>query len=838
MEGTKSSSNIKTLIILGYLLVVSVMIIGLITIYNNLVEFSEKRVRDEDRSELIIVGNTISKLYEVENTKDLSSVDMAENYFFKFDSIQPYINQNLDSLKTFSSDSSRIQTLDSIIILLDDKNRNLKEIAALLDSIQKSPILEKKYESTFIPKVLNEDIQDYLKKNNLKQPEVLANNDTTVLRGEKKGFFSRIRDAVVGKTDSTIVVEKGNKKSEVDIKLVVDTIVNMVRYSEKLNLDMQRKFQRLLYQRQVGLNNMNESLTSRIEHLLNTIEEEEYAKYLLLVANRDSMLLSSQRTIYWATVIAAIIATIFGIIALVFINHNYRYRRRLEESNTRISDLLESRQKLMLTISHDIKAPMSSILGYTELLDADITQEKKELYLSNMRKSGEHILQLIANLLNYHKLESGTWTLKEINFNVHDLIEDTAQSFEPAAKRKKLSYTIENNVSANLSTLGDAYVIRQIFSNILSNAIKYTSSGSITVKANISTKNESNHLIFSVKDTGFGIDDEEQKIIFQEFRQLDSVNPDLFEEGSGLGLAITRGLVEELNGEINLDSKKGVGSEFIITLPLKKGIVTQIVAEKKNEIKNNYNFSSLKALLVDDDPIQLTMASEILKLKNIRVTTETDPENVVALLKKNVFDIIFVDIQMPQMSGFELVEIVRHCGLEYCENVPIIIISAKNLPPVSSENDLYTDFLPKPFASDDLYELIHKHIDSESTDLKINKTEKKDDNKIKGVENLIEFVKEDKQASLEILNTFISEIEKNIDDFETAYQEDNLLEAGRLAHKMLPLFQMMHDEIIVNVFGLLEKNKPATSNEVENAISRSRQHVSTAKALKLKIERS
>lgn len=805
------------------------MVVGLVTVYGNLVEFSGRKIKDENRSELIIVGNAISKLYEIENSQNLYSAEMAAKYFSKYDSILPSVEQNLDSLKTLSSDTLRIHALDSISTLLLEKNRNLKEIAVLLDSINKLPLIEKKILSSFVPKKLNNDIADYLGSKNINQ--VALSNDTTIVKGQRKGFFSRIRDAVIGKEDSTILVEKQPVMKETEMKLVADTIINMVQYSERLNFNRQKKFQQILYQRQSKMTHTNDMLSSRIDYLLNEIEKEEYNKYVKLLENRSTMLVSSQRIIYMASLLAALIAIAFAVVSLVNINRNFRYRRKLEESNARISDLLESRQKHMLTISHDIKAPMSSILGYTELMEGSISPQKKVMYIENMRKSGEHILQLVGNLLNYHKLESGTWNFKEINFNVHDLVEVTAKSFEPAALRKKLAFSVENQIPEVFSGFGDAYVIRQVMSNILSNAIKYTPSGSVRVKASLTGRDTVYHLHFSVKDTGLGIDEEEQKIIFQEFRQLEPGNPDLFEEGSGLGLAITHGLVKELHGELSLQSEKGKGSEFSVSLPIVQGDKTP--PPRNSALKTNYNFNGLCVLVVDDDPIQLTMASEMLKLKGVQVVTETNPENVQGVLKNHKFDIIFVDIQMPNISGLRLSEMIRNSDIDYCRHVPIIILSAKQQSEKTDAKISYTDYLSKPFTSNSLYGIIDKYVKAAPGNSFAEASA--DGEKGKGIKQLINFVKDDKQASHDILDSFVTETSANVNQLQNAFDNGNVEEAASFAHKMLPLFQMIEDGHVASTLQALEKKEAVEKKAFEKTVSRIHNHLWEAQQLKTRL---
>ncbi len=464
MESSGSRSSIKYEVIIGYVLVVAIMIVGLLAVYQNLVRFSETRVRNEDMSELIIVGNVINQLYEIESTQNLYTPESAADYFARYHSIRPEINAKINSLKQLSKDTLRVIKLDSIEVLLDEKEENLRAIAVLLDSINKTPGIIRETVSTFVPRNLNDQIKQYMERKNVVRKPV-EENDTTVVKGEQKGLFRRIGDAIRGKQDSTLIIQNRPSADDIardNIRLAIDTVVNMVRYSERLNLDSQRKFQAALLLRQSSMTNTNHLLTARIDDLLKSIEQEEINKSIRLIEEKEAILNRSSKTV-------------------LGINRSQKYRRRLEESNVRINQLLRSREKLMLSISHDIKAPMSSILGYVELMESGADENTRKIYLKNMKKSSNHVLQLVTNLLDYQKIESGTWLRKEMNFNLHELVENTVNSFKPLAEKKQLEYNVTNKVSGDLLVFGDPFMIREIYSNLISNAIKYTLQGTVEV---------------------------------------------------------------------------------------------------------------------------------------------------------------------------------------------------------------------------------------------------------------------------------------------------------------------------------------------------------------------
>lgn len=833
MELPESRSTVKFVVIVGYVLVVVTMIVGLWAVYRNLVDFSEKRIRDEDRYELIVVGNIINRLYEVESMQSLFTSENAENYFERYRAIRPEIYSGLDTLRQLSKDLQRVAKLDSIEVLLGQKEENLGAIAVLMDSIRKAPeIIRKTTVNTIAPKRLNAEIDGYLGNKNPTHRKTEKNaTDTTVIKRER-GLFRRIGDAIAGRQDSTVIIQ--NRPSALardEIRLVMDTIVNMVRYSERLNLENQRRFQDALFQKQSVMNHTNHILTSKIDDLLKTIEQEEIEKSLRLLEEKKITLDRSYGIVSGVSLLAVAIALISGLLFLTDINRSQRYKKRLEESNRRINQLLRSREKLMLSISHDIKAPMGSILGYIELMESGVDENTRETYLSNMKKSSDHVLQLVTNLLDYQKIESGTWLRKEMNFNVFDLVENTATSFRPIAVKKRLSYYVNNQIPRELVAFSDPFMIREIYSNLISNAIKYTPQGKVEVFAGYTTENGQSILTFSVKDTGLGIDPEYQSFIFQELTQIKSEEFEPATEGSGLGLAITKGLVEQLDGKIGLRSERGSGSEFFVALPLEPSRTMELLDTE--DTSADVNVENISVLIVDDDPTQLAMVSEMLKPKKINAMTEVDSGKVLSVLKNHVFDLIFIDIQMPRINGFTLVKQILDSGLLQSKSTPIIALSAKSdISACDFKRSGFTDFINKPFTSGELFSLINKCLNLKLVGVG------ESNGSLKSVAALIDVVKEDKAGSLEILKAFVRDTEKNSGELQEKFAAKDADKASHLAHKMLPLFKMMGDENLSDILLRIDRKQAVPENEKEWAIGEIQTHVQAARSLIDQIENS
>ncbi len=811
----------KIFVIAGFALLILVMSTGLWLIFKNLKDFSERITFDEERRELLIVGNIINTLYEAEVTNDLLTYNCAEKYMMSYDSIRPLVEARMDTLKQLSVDSNRVVMLDSISVLLSLKNENLESVLVLMDSVRKAPSVIRESTSSYISPRLNKDISDYLI-----QKEVFPDFDeeaqavdTTVVRGERKGLFRRLGDAITGKQDSTVILRQQSATViQKEYELILDTVINMVKYSERLDLERQQLFYRQLVNRQSAMSQHNQVLTSQIDNLLKTIEQEEIARALELLQERERVLGNSSKTLLYVSLVAHLIALVFGALFIIDANKLKRTRRQLEESNRRINDLLHSREKLMLAVSHDIKSPMGAILGYLELLEVSRDEDNIRGYRENMRRSGEHILELVNSMLDLHKIESGTWTEHKVDYNLDEVVKVTLDTFKQLAEQKRLTYKVENHIPNDVIAYGEPFMIRLIISNLISNAIKYTTEGSVAVQ---SRYNHDDGLFeLEITDTGIGIDPEHQKLIFQEFTQLNAEHPDEYIKGSGLGLAITRGLIEELGGTITLDSEKGRGSTFTVELPIELA-GEEIAGETKDSSPKD--LQNLSVLLVDDDIIQLSMSTELLRKKGITAKGESDVFKVVSLLKKEQFDVVFIDIQMPGKNGFVLAEELRTSGLIKNNKPRLIALTAQSdLSKDLFVNAGFNDFLYKPFTADELVEKLNRPI---SEDYPIEQTLVMT---TPSVEVLVEMIEDDEETAKAILQAFTEDAQMLQIELEKLRDDNNYHNASHMAHKMLPLFKMMKAEELSDTLVAISKQKEVSKEAIVKAVEQVRVHCENA----------
>ncbi len=798
------SRNIKLIITFGYLILISLGIYGVVRIYKELVIFSEYDRPFEERKELALISNTLASLYEAESmNKVIYSEAYTENVKNGYNKLIKKVYFQIDSLYNFSKNPALHSHLDTVKILLEQKEKNQESIFTLLDSIRRLP-LDKRIHTTVLSQ------KDLSKLDMMFKSHLERNKDTTVIKTTKKNFFDRLKNVFKSGEDSAIFVSSAEKyktdSTYVDPAVLLrDTIAQYV--NNIIYKDNKRKSilisQLALRQHEMFQN--NEQITLQINQILRDLETKELKIIYNLMEEKEHTMSRSFWIVMQIALASLITAIIFLILSLRSVSISQKYRKQIEEGKKHVEELLKSREKLLLMISHDIKAPLSSIIGYIELLGNSKLSEKEKGYLQNMQSSSEHVLELINKLLDYHRLEQGKKELNKMSFSPYRLMDDISQSFLPLAAKKGLSFEFINDLPQGTFNESDPFVIRQIVSNLISNAIKFTSTGKIALKAHL----EKDTLQILVEDTGVGISKEDRENLFEEFKRLKHSEKNQI-EGAGLGLAITQKLVLLLEGCIDFESELGKGTKFMLSIPLKP--CTYVPEEKGIETTPNKR-TSAKILFVDDDLVILNVYMKLLQREGHDVSICENPMEVLLLLQQKHFDIIFTDIQMPGMNGFELVERIRVFDSPEIKTIPVIALSARS--DISEEKFKeagFSGFLAKPFSSKLLLDIIDKFVQNNNVEPRLNEK-----NNYQGIHSLVEFVENDKEASLEILNVFVSENENTIKGIQTALDNKDWESIRKYAHKLLPLMRIIGADQIVSILLELENGLQDTS-KVENAI--------------------
>lgn len=800
-----------------------------------------------------MTNQIIGQLYEASIIGQSLSTGQLEEYF-RYQRTMKQANQALDSLRGLLTDSLQLARLDTVRRLFIDKEVNMRN---LLLTIQNGGT-DQMYQAHMDTLIAQ---QDSLLNLSHVRKKVVTHTNSYVIHKKKKGFFKRLGEVFVpGKEDSTHVqnvIQEEYTDTITEAFNPVDTVASLLKDIQRRVHSSHQEQLLKITQRTQNLRLIGLRLSQKVNQLLNTIEEEEQALAEQKSQQEEQIRRDSARTVAGIAIVAVILAIAFLVFIWRDITRSVHYRNELEKAKRRAEDLLVAREKLMLTITHDIKAPVGSILGYIDLLERITHEERQRFYLDNMQSSANHLLSLVKSLLDYHRLDAHKMEVHPISFNPQQLFDTIHISFKPMAAAKQLELHYDCSIALNHVYTGDPFRIRQIVENLLSNALKFTSEGSITLHVYL----QGDQLFFSIRDTGCGISGEEQQRIFQEFTRLHSAQG---QEGFGLGLAITRKLVQLLGGEITLESEAGRGSCFRVHLPLPKATepetveatvpadpslsntpvpATDIHCQAATQEEEEENNDPIRLLMIDDDRIQLQLTTAMLSHPGIRVIGCQYPEELFSHLKKQAFDILLTDIQMPALNGFDLLKVLRQQQIPGTLTLPVIALTARSdMDEAYFLQHGFAGCLHKPFTQQELLdtivvavgrplpsgnpqssEIVDKQDKEEKNVQDVNVEQKEGVDSLQhkdqvqkqaepplNFDSLTAFSADDPEAAAEIIRTFLSETEKNRQRMATALEAGQMSEITEAAHKLLPLFTMLNAARCVPVLTWMEERRGTT----------------------------
>jgi PAS domain S-box-containing protein len=475
--------------------------------------------------------------------------------------------------------------------------------------------------------------------------------------------------------------------------------------------------------------------------------------------------------------------------------------------------LQKAKEQFLANISHEIRTPINGIAGMADLLGQNANAEEQETYLNAIRHSAENLKLIINDILDLAAIESGKLKFEKIGFNLTDLVPTLISTFAYQAKEKNinLDYAIETKLNRIL--IGDPVRLNQVLINLISNAVKFTHSGSIHVSCSVERQQKDTCWVrFEITDTGIGIPAEKLNTIFESFSQADASVTRRY-GGSGLGLTIVKQLVELQNGKITVRSEVQVGSTFIVLMPYAVGkantIYTSTLASQKRQ--DNTFTKHLKILLVEDNDINRLYAKSI--LKNWRCEVDIAENGLVAIekVKSGEYDLVLMDIQMPVMDGYEATKTIRLLEGSR-KDVPILALTANATKPDIEKclTSGMNDYLPKPFTPEDLHRKI-------VLELKIRPRENKNRVDVEqkasyDLTYLRSISNNNEEFIQEMMQTFVQTMPGVLDQMRDGLAEKNFELISRLAHQVKPSFTLLgiHDQRQTILF--IEENGKAKTN--------------------------
>lgn len=718
----------------------------------------------------------------------------------------------------------------TISSLLKEEQRNLKQLSDAMAGRPTQNYLQNKVKN------LNTGKDSILVHSKAPQTHEAKKTTVEVLK-TRRGFFRRLADAFKKEHAETLSVKQDSNRAVIDSVTtpvnVAENVANILEQIDKKEKVETQDHKQSINREMEELKMVSAKLALRSAKHLSDVHQRE--KDNMQEAIEKAM--EARKHLLWQMELLAIVAFFAIVIMIWFIWRDARkeriYRENLEAANEEIQRIMNQRERLLLTITHDIKAPAASISGFIDLMKDYVSNPQGLECLQNIKNSAAHLSHLVASLLDYHQLENGLMKVQPTSFSPAQLVAESVEGMKLRAEEKGLEISFECKMkgmgtsdSSETSDSpmkkkffrADAFRIRQILDNLVSNAIKYTDRGSVTIQAQVSEILGKPTLTLSVKDTGKGMTDEEKQKVFQAFTRLKSAQGI---EGTGLGLSITQELVSLLGGEIILHSTLGKGSTFIVTIPIKPAPKEEshemAPSEMKHDsspdsaqdkegqnsdshqvtdIKKKPEFANHKILILDDDKLQLQLLQEMLR----RIVGDTwqvfacnHVMDALTTLHNEQPALMLMDIEMPEMNGMDMIAHINHTQMM------VVAMTAHDTSILEQlQKAGFDDCLFKPFSMEKLSDILG--IESQSKPQ---------------LDSLLAFAGGDEEAAKEILDTVKQELATHLENLKEAVEEESLStdRIGKAAHKLLPIATMMQ-------MGCLEELKalsPEYIGEIEEA---------------------
>lgn len=670
------------------ILTISVAGAGYIT-YKNLEQIVSKlETEAKPNNNLLLYKEILITLNAMENQVESYQLSEEKHYLTEYNQNNFAVSHYLDSInRTNQQDRELLVYNDSLTSLIGKKTRVLNELLQITPDNPNSNL--SKLEA---------------KLNEVTEIVTITRENPGLQLESKKGFLKRLfenDEEVETIRDDSILLARA-QKYRIELHEEIENI--------KASIERDARLKR---SRKMQLEASHFDIQNQITDLINFLESRETVKFNLntLKAQELASRTNQQIVIFSSLATALLIMSVF--VMFNYVRKNREYQHLLRESKQSTEALAKAKEQFFANMSHEIRTPMNAISGFTKiLLRSNLDKDQKE-QVEIINKSSEHLLKLLNDILDFSKLQAEKLQLESSVFNLKQVCVETIQLLQESADKKGLQLNFIF-VDQPEFLIGDPHRLKQILLNILNNSIKYTETGEVRLE--VTSKKTKDHLLvqFRVNDTGIGISKSQQAKLFQEFEQA---NQSSFSKGSGLGLAITKKLVMLHNGEIDLKSDEGKGT--VITIKLKYDLSSTPPLEVAMDQFDD-NLETVRVLIADDEPFNVKLLSTLLSRHRISHDEAFDGQKAHDLLMKNEYDVILLDLKMPEMNGWQIVESIKSQPGPN-RNKPFIALTATitKLDQKKGQEVGFDYIMRKPFDENKLFEFIASNARVKSPDARV-----------------------------------------------------------------------------------------------------------------------
>ena len=661
----------------------------------------------------------------------------------------------LDSMLYYFTSIYPSERIDSVRYLLEDKEKQMRRIVQMLDE-QKS-----------IKERIARQVPEIVYKSTQEQPK----------KPKRKGFLG-----IFGKKEEAKPTVTTTMLHSLDRNMIAEQQAQSRRLSEHAD----------------SLAARNAELNRQLQSLIRQIDGKIQAD---LQKREDEIATMREKSFIQIGGLTGFVVLLL-VISYIIIHRNItrikRYKREtadlIEQQKQSIKQneaLIASRKKAVHTITHELRTPLTAIIGYTALMEKGNDADKKEQYVRNIRQSSDRMREMLNTLLSFFRLDNGKEQPNISPCRISAITHILETEFTPIAMNKGLALTITNQTDTIVLT--DKERILQIGNNLLSNAIKFTENGSVSLTMDYNNDT----LTLIVEDTGTGMTEEEQQRVFGAFERLSNAAA---KDGFGLGLSIVQSIVAMLGGTIQLESEKGKGSRFMVEIPMQ---TAGELPERINHARIHHDRAFHDVIAIDNDEVLLLMLKEMYAQEGVHCETCTDAAELMEMIHRKEYSLLLTDLNMPEINGFELLELLRTSNVGNSKTIPVVVTTASGS---CSKEELmergFSGCLLKPFSISELMEV------SDKCAMKGNRNEKPD------FTSLLSYGNESV-----MLEKLITETEKEMQAVREAKQRKDLQELDALTHHLRSSWEILRaDQPLRELYKLLHCDGTPDDKTIGNAV--------------------
>ena len=746
---------------------------------------------------LLLVKEIFNKLSDAENAVKSYSLTRNEEYLGRFFQTVQETESRFEKLRRLVAGTDTLQPyIDSLDVLVEEKFIILDCLLDIRDEYLVQQALNKvlvRLEESWPSDTVISDtiISEY------------QSEPVRALPQKQPGFFARLFgkrmepafDTLQPVRDTLIVELPGKGEPSFDQITRELQVVGSAEVARETII----RAQELEFIRQ------DKQVNDKIRDILEQMEQLERNSYGFRTREAENNAEEIRVIIAYFCIAASLLLVLAAFIIARGVRSNNRYRSALQKAGDEARELARTRELFLANMSHEIRTPMNVISGFTsQLMQTDMGSGQKE-QLGMVRKSADHLLHILNDILDYSKLEAGKMTLSETMVDLPGLVDDIVQQFKPIAKEKDNRLKAVCDPALPRYIKGDAVRLRQILFNVVGNAVKFTRSGEVVISASAEKTDKDKAVVrIEVTDTGIGISEKDLERIFREFEQATGASGQA-SGGTGLGLTITRKLIDLHHGSIGIKSEHGKGTAVTITLPYSRwegGLpVKDEVGKQAVPLPEG-----LRVLVADDEEFNRKLLKAILAKHGCEVHEAAGGMEALRLVESEPFDLLLTDNRMPDLGGVELCRRIRSLTDQEAAGMPVIVITAA----ISrSDQQEYAasgmdGFIPKPFEEADLVEAIHRALGKRNVPPRADSAKRPDYD----LNELKRLGGEDPAFLKEMLELFIQNTEKGFEALQKMLDDNDRDAMAGQAHKMAAPCRHIKAEKLYGLLKGIEQNKP------------------------------